>query len=197
MGAAAKVDPAALIVELDRLARRNGVDELDLEVLALVAEEGLGFLARDLPLGEGFVARDDLAHLLLDRREILGREGLVARKIVIEAVLDHGPDGHLRARVELLHGFGEHMGRIVPDELQRTRIIACHELDLGIMGDLVGKVGEIAVERHGDGALQERRRNAFGNLGAADASFKLALGAIGKCKGDHRSLLAHSCTPCR
>src|SRR6516225_10414133 len=34
--AAAKVEPVALEVDLDRLVTRNGVDELDLEILALV-----------------------------------------------------------------------------------------------------------------------------------------------------------------
>ena len=69
--AAAEVEPVALVVDLDRLVAGNGVDQLDLEALALVAEHLLGLLAVPHLLGEGFVARDDLAHLLLDRREVL------------------------------------------------------------------------------------------------------------------------------
>src|SRR5205814_8522511 len=42
-----------------------------------LAEGLLRLLARPHLLGEGFVARDDLAHLLLDRREIFRGERLV------------------------------------------------------------------------------------------------------------------------
>ena len=66
--AAAEIEPVALLVDLDLLVLGDGVDQLDLEQLALVAEHALGLVARPDLLGEGFVARDDLAHLLLDRR---------------------------------------------------------------------------------------------------------------------------------
>ena len=59
--AAAEIEPVALLVDLDLLVGRNGVDQLDLEVLALVAEDVLGLVARPDFLGERFVARDDLA----------------------------------------------------------------------------------------------------------------------------------------
>ena len=65
--AAAEIEPVALLVDLQLLVCRDGVDQLDLEVLALVAEHLLGLVARPHFLGEGFVARDDLAHLLFDR----------------------------------------------------------------------------------------------------------------------------------
>ena len=44
--AAAEIEPVALLVDFDRLVFRNGVDQLDLEILALVAEHFLGLLAR-------------------------------------------------------------------------------------------------------------------------------------------------------
>src|ERR1700726_3466154 len=106
MRAAAEIEPVALEVDLDRLVAGNGIDQLDLEVLALVAEYLLGLLAVPNLLGEGFVARDDLAHLLLDGGKILRRERLVAEEVVIEAILDDGADRDLRARPQRLHGFG-------------------------------------------------------------------------------------------
>ena len=78
--AAAEIEPVALLVDLDLLVCRNGVDQLDLEILALVAEHFLGLLARPDFLGEGFVARDDLLHLLFDDRQVFQRERLVARR---------------------------------------------------------------------------------------------------------------------
>ena len=74
--AAAQIEPVALLVDLELLILRNGVDELDLEQLALVAKHFLRLVARPHFLGEGFVAGDDLAHLFFDRVEILRRERL-------------------------------------------------------------------------------------------------------------------------
>ena len=66
--AAAEVEPVALRVDLEVLALRDRVDQLDLVGLALVGEDLLGLVARPDLLGERLVARDDLAHLRLDRR---------------------------------------------------------------------------------------------------------------------------------
>jgi len=187
--AAAEVEPVALLVDLDLLVFRDGVDELDLEQLALVAEHALGLVARPRLLGEGFVARDDLAHLLLDGLEILRRERLVAEEVVIEAVLDHRPDGDLRARPQALHGLRQHMGGVVPDQLQRARVLAADEFDLGVALDGVVQVREHAIERHGDGALGERGRDALGDIEPGCAVGKVPTCAVGKGQGDHRSLL--------
>ena len=61
----------------------------------------------------------------------------------------------------LLHRLRQHMGGVVPDELERPRILAGEELDPGVAKDRVGKIGDAAVERHRDGALGERLRDAF------------------------------------
>src|SRR6516164_3284258 len=98
MRTAAQIEPVALLVDLDRLIFGNGVDQLDLEQLALVAKNLLSLLARPDFLSEGFVARDDLAHLLFNRGKIFRRERRVAEKIVIEAVIDHRADGDLGTR---------------------------------------------------------------------------------------------------
>ena len=95
--AAAQIEPVALLVDFQLLIFGDGVDQLDLEGLALVAKYLLRLVARPDFLGERFVAGDDLAHLLFDGVEILRRERLVAEEIVIEAVVDHRPDGDLRA----------------------------------------------------------------------------------------------------
>ena len=132
MRAAAEIEPVALVIDLDRLVAGNGVDQFDLEGLALVAEHLLCLLARPDFLGERFVARDDLAHLLFDRREILRRERLVAEEVVIETVLDHRADGDLRARPQRLHGFGQHVRGVMPDQFQRAGIVAVDEFDFGV-----------------------------------------------------------------
>ncbi len=68
----------------------------------------------------------------LDGGEILRREWLVAEEVVVEAVFDHWADRDLRTRPQRLDGFGEHMGGVVADQLQRARLVAVDEFDLRI-----------------------------------------------------------------
>ena len=189
MRAAAQIEPVALLVDFYLLVCRDGVDQFDLELLAHVGEDAFGLVARPDFLGEGFVARDDLAHLLFDRGEIFRRERLVAEEIVIEAVLDHRPDGDLRAGPQRLHGFREHMRGVVADQFQRARIVAREEFDLCIVLDRIGEIGDNAVERHRDGALGKRRRNALGDVEAGCAFGIVPACAVGKGQRDHHSLL--------
>ena len=142
MRAAAEVEPVALRVDLQILVLGDGVDQFDLVGLALVAKHLLGLVARPDLLGERPVAADDLAHLLLDDRKILRRERLVAREIVVEPVLDHRADRHLRSRPQFLHGFGQHMRGVVADEFQRARIVAGDDLDLAGLAERIGEVAD-------------------------------------------------------
>ena len=184
MRAAAEIEPVALEVDLDRLVAGNGVDQFDLEGLALVAEHLLGLLARPDFLGERFVARDDLAHLLFDRGKIFRRERLVAEEVVIEAVLDHGADRDLCARPQRLHGFGEHMRGVMPDQLQRAGIVAVDQLDLRVLRNRIVEIGDHAIQRHRHRALGQRRRDALGEFEPGDVLGIFALGAIGEGEGD-------------
>ena len=184
VGSAAQIEPVALLVNLDRLVGWDGVDQFDLEHLAVVGEHLLGLFARPDFLGEGFVARDDLTHPLFDCRKIFRRERLVAEEIVIEAVLDHRADRHLRARPQRLHGFREHVRRIVSDQFQRAGIVARDEFDFGVMLYTVGEIGEFPIERHGHRALGQRRRDAFGDLQARAAFGEVARRAVGEGEGD-------------
>src|SRR4029079_13195945 len=74
---AAKIKPIALGVELDLLACGNGIDQLELDLLALLLEERLGVVAIDDLAREWFIARNDLVHLRLDPRQIVRRERLI------------------------------------------------------------------------------------------------------------------------
>ena len=156
MRAAAEVGPLALAVELELLVGGDGVDQLDLERLALLLEIALGLLAAHRRLDERPVARDDLAHALFDRGKILGRERRRAEEVVIEAVLDHRPDGDLRLRPQRLHRLGEHVRGVVADQFERARIVAADELDLGVGVDPVGEIGERPVAHHRDAAFGQR-----------------------------------------
>ncbi len=184
MRPAAQVEPVALVVNLDRFVARNGVDQFDLEGLALVAEYLFGFLARPDFLGERLVARDDLTHLLFDRGKVFRRERLVAEEVVVETVLDHRTDRDLGARPQRLDGFSQHVRRVMPDQFQRARVVAVDEFDLGIARNRIVEVGDHAIQRHRNGTLGERRRDALGDLQPGNVLGKFASGAIGEGEGD-------------
>ena len=183
--ATAEVGPFALAVELDFLISRNRVDQLDLKRLALLLEEALGGVAAHRRLHERLIARDDLAHALFDRRKVFWGERRRTEEIVIEAVLDHRADRHLRIRPQRLHRLGKHMRRVVADQLERARVVAVDELDLGVGVDLFGEIGQDAVARHRDAALGQRWRNRFGDVEAGKARLEGAARAIGKGNLDH------------
>jgi hypothetical protein len=105
------------------------IDQFDLVCLALVAEDLFRLVARPHFLREGFVAAYDLAHLLLDGREIVGRERLVSGEIVVEAVFDDRTDGHLRTGPQFLHSLRQHVGCIVADEFERAFALAGQDFD--------------------------------------------------------------------
>ena len=178
--AAAEVEPLALLVDLDHLVGRDGVDQFDLEVLALGRKDALGLVARPHFLGERSAAGDDLGHLLFDRREIVLGEGRVALEVVIKAVLDHRADGDLRRRPKFLHGFGEDVRSVVPDQSEAVGAVAGDEFDAAVLVQRITEIGERAVPLHGDGALGKAGRNPFDHGGPGRARRVIARCTIGK-----------------
>ena len=92
--------------------------------------------------------------------------GVVAREVVIEAVLDRRADGHLRAGKKLLHRHGEHMRRVVADQLQRLGVLLGDDADLGVVLDGPEQVPLLAVDFEDQGRLGEARPDGGRDLGA-------------------------------
>jgi hypothetical protein len=84
-------------------------------------EAGDGLVARQDLAADLLVAIDDLGHPLLDLREVVRREGLVAGEVVIEAVLDGRADRDLRPGEQLLHRLGHHVAGVVAQGVERDR----------------------------------------------------------------------------
>ena len=95
----AQVDEVALAIEADGLALGNSLDDLGLVVLACVLEKPHRLGPVPFLTDDGLVALDDVMHASLDFFKVLGRKGLFAGEIVVEAVLDGGADGDLGFRV--------------------------------------------------------------------------------------------------
>jgi len=135
--------------------------------------------------GDRLVARDDLAHARLDPLQIVGRERLLAVEIVIESVLDRGAEGHLRSGVQLLHGLGHDMRRVVPQQLQRRLMIARDDRDVGIGVDHMGEVPGGAVDHERERRLRKAGADRGGKRGAVHGRVELADAAIRKRNRDH------------
>ena len=103
-----------------------------LQLVRLVRELGLRVGVADLAAGEVLPGADDLLHLLLERREVLGGEGPLGVEVVVEAVLDRRADAELGAGEELLHRLGQHVRGRVPDHRAAVGAGGGHRLHLGV-----------------------------------------------------------------
>ena len=145
------------MVESDRLARGNVLEQLELVVLAQLLEPAPRFLAAHHLAAKRLVGRDDLGHARLDARQILGMERLVAREVVVESVLDRRADGHLSAGVQILDRLGHDVGAVVAQDRQGRLVLGADEAHRGAIGQRPREVPALAVDQHGDRRLAPGR----------------------------------------
>ena len=164
----AHVEPVALPVDRDLLVFRQLVGPFGFELLAVLDEVVLDLgTVPHRPLDRQ-VAVDDLGHALLDLREVVGREGLVAHEVVVEAVLRRGAERDLRAGVEFLHRLCQHVRRVVAQQFQRIGVARRDDADLRIAVDHMGEVDHLAVDAQREGGLGEAWADRGGDVRAAD-----------------------------
>ena len=163
---AAEIEPLALVVERDRLVRRDRVEQLELVGLAQRLEPPPRLVAAHHLAPERPVGADDLRHARLDPLQVLGMERLVAREVVIEAVLDRRADGDLGAGIEVLHRLGHDVGAVVADHRQRRLVLVADEAHPGAVRQLAVEVLELAVDLHHRRRLGQARADRCRELGA-------------------------------
>jgi len=187
--AAADIEPVALAVDRDLLAFRDDVvDDLDLVVLADLAEDALGlFPVPDLAL-QWQVALDDLVHALFDLLEILRCEGLVAGKIVVKTVLDGRADGDLGAGIEFLHGLRHDMRGIVAHQFERFLVLAGDNCQLGILLDDMRGIYQLTIHLAGQRRLGKPGANIGCDIMNGNRLVKLTATAVGKGNCRHTLL---------
>ncbi len=176
----------AVLVDGDRFGSRQVADDLGLVGLAdrfemLDRFGAVPDLARDL-----FIAVDDFAHALLDLRQVVERERLFAREVVIEAILDRRPDRHLGAREQLLDGLGQDMGRVVPDHFEHFGGFAGQDFQFAGVRQFAVEVQQLTIELDQDGLFGQRLRQTFRNRTTGNPRVKAANGAIGERQVYHR-----------
>ncbi len=136
MRADAEIDEIALAVEADVLVAWNFADILGLVLLANAGEERDRLVALPHLAGDRLVAFDDVAHALLDARQIIRRERRIAGEVVVEARLGGGAKGDLSLGVQLLDRFGHHVRRVVAQDVDALRRARGDDRDVGVMVDL-------------------------------------------------------------
>jgi hypothetical protein len=182
--AAAQVLEGAFAVQRDVLAGRDAGDDLRLVVLAESLEEGHRLVTRQHAAFDPLVALAELDHLGLDREQVLRREGTLVGEVVVEAVLDHRPDRHLRIGEQLLHRIGEQVRRRVADDFQPVGILVRQDGQRGVGLDAVAGVhhaGGIALSHAtGDRGLGQARTDRRSHLGDRHRPGKPATRAVGQ-----------------
>ena len=182
---AAKVRELAFGVKRDRLVGWNRRDDFGLVVLAD------GFEIRDRVVARHELARHrlvffgELGHLRLDGAEVLRRERALEREVVVEAVLDHRTDRHLRVGEQFLYRVREQVRRRVADDFQTLGILLGNDGHRGVAVDHFGGVDELAVDLGGERGLGEAGADRRCDLVGRNRAVVAADRPVGQCNGRH------------
>ncbi len=176
---AAKIGEPAFGVERDVFVGRDRRDDLRLVVLAEGLEVAHRVVARHQSARDRLIQARELRHLLLDRDKILGRERPLVGKIVIEPVLDHGADGHLRVGKQFLDGIGQEVRSRMADNLEAVGILVRDDGHARVPIDDVRSIDQPAVDLACQRSLGEARSDRGGHLRDSHWRVEMFDGAVG------------------
>jgi hypothetical protein len=184
MRPAAQVQPVAASIHGDRLVGGKLHHPFRLESLPLPLEEVADLIARPHLAHQWLVAGDDAAHLLLDDGKVLlGERAALGgrREVVIETVLGGGAEGDLGAGEKILYRFGEDMGVIVADELERLLLVARrHQRQFGVLLERPVEISQLAVDARRHRRSGEAGPDRGGDVRRRRAGLDLADRAVGE-----------------
>ena len=147
------------------LAGGNAGDDLGLVFLTHVTEELDRLVARHDRAGHGVIAFRDLLHALLDFRQVFLGEAALEGEIVVKAVFNDRPDGHLRLGEQFLHRLRQQVRRGVADHLDPLRALVGDDRDRGVLLDQERGIDQLVVDAPGERGAREAGADARGNLG--------------------------------
>ena len=182
---AAQVDELAFGVERNRLVGRDRRDDLRLVVLADRLEIAHRLVARHQRAGDRLVLLRELDHLVFDRLEIFGRERPLEREVVVEAVLDHRSDRHLRIGEQFLDRVGEQMRGRVTDDVETLGVALGDDRDSGVLLDHMRCIDDLAVDLAGERCLGKSGADRRGELCNGHRRVEMLDGAVGQSDVGH------------
>ena len=122
------------------------LQQFDLVALAKPGEEPDRLVPRHLFAHERQTGGDNLRHLGLDLREIIGRKRLVPVEVVVETVLDGRTDGNLHlVAVQFPDGQGHDMGGGMTENFEAGLGRHRHRLQDSVFGKGRGQFKQPAV----------------------------------------------------
>ena len=183
--AAAEVDEIALAVQRNSLIGGDRRDDLGLVRLAHVAEEAHRLVARHHAAFDRDVPLRQLGHFFLDRRQVVRRERALVREIVVEAVLDHRADGHLRIGKQRLHRVRQQVRGGMADHVEAVGILVGDDGELRIRIDQMTGIDQFAVDPPGERGPGQTGADAGRDLRHRDRRIELSDGTVGKRDVDH------------
>ena len=173
----AEVEEGAIPVDGDDFVLGELVEPFELE--RVVGEEFAGLVPGDDAPFEGMVGTDDFAHALLDGLDLVRGEGLGNIEVVVEAVVDGGPETDTGIGDQFAHGGGQDMGGRVAQHAERFRVAVGEEAHGLAVGEGAVQVDDFAVDRRGEGGAGETRADLGGEGGRAGARGQRDGAAVG------------------
>ena len=136
------------------------LDQLDLERFAATGEETLGLLARPhLPLEDQILIRE-LAHLVLDRLEILGHERARHDEVVEEPFVGWRTDAALHAGEHVRDGRGEQVRCAVAVKGKSLRrVLRRNDLNRRVSGQWIREIDKPIPDFASQGRLAQTGRD--------------------------------------
>ena len=156
---AAEVDERTLLVEGDLLPFGQVVDELHFIVFAEAAHEGDRLVPRQRKALDGKIALDDLLHLRLDLGKIVHRDGRLEVDVIVEPVVDDGPDGELAGRINALDGLRQNVRAGVTVDVQAVLVLERNDLKAVSLFEGRRKIDKLPVHLGGNGSPCEPFRD--------------------------------------
>ncbi len=190
VGAAAQVDELALAIEAERILLAEFlVDVLDLELLPHPLHQGTGFRRDPFEALERLGRLDDLAHLLLDAREIFLADRGGGIYVVVEAVFQGGAKRQLGTGKQAQHRPGHDVGARMPQYLEGLGIAVRQQFDFefSTFGQGQGEVGHLAIHHRSNRRLGQSLANPLGQIHGGGSGRKDFGRAVRKRNGRHEN----------
>ena len=183
--AAAHVDVFFVVIQAHRFFVGHVFDQAQLVVLATRLEDRNDFLARCHALDDVVVLLDQLAHACLDRLEIRGSKRSLVGDVVVEPVVDHRADHHLRGRIQLLERMSEQVRERVTDDLETFLVLRRDDLDFRVCIDRIRRIDELAVDLAGHRCFGQPRPDIGSDLSDGGGAWISPLATVWKCNDRH------------
>jgi hypothetical protein len=159
VGAPAQVFKIAFAVQADFLIGRDAGNDFGLVMLAQASEIGHRLVTRQHPAHHRLILVGQLAHAFFNGHQVFGRERTAVGEIVIKTVVDHGTDGDLRFRKQVLDRIGQQVRCGMPNQLQTFRVLGGHDGQVGVARHAETGVHQLAIDLATQGRLGQAGTN--------------------------------------